>query len=521
MRLEEVFKGCAYEISGESKKQSGDEGQYLETEVSGIAYDSRKVVKDTVFVAIRGEKLDGHDFINDAVRRGAVAIIHEKREQDAPLYSDIGEPLFIKVRDSRRALACISNNFFERPSEFVSVIGVTGTNGKTTTTYLLKSILEAWGRNTGLIGTITYSIGDRHYPAVRTTPEALEFQGLLREMVKAGCSHVVTEVSSHALSQCRVDYTRFGAGVFTNLTRDHLDFHGTMEEYYRAKRRLFTELLTAEGTAVINRDDPWGRRLLADLREQGKELEHGHSIITYGTEQGSDVTALDPENTLSGLSFTLGYRGATCRIYCPLVGVPNIYNILAAASVGLALGISFEVISEGIRNTPPVEGRIEKVEAGQDFLCIVDYAHTPDALERLIVAAREILKDRNLSGRIITLFGCGGERDRGKRPLMGEIASRLSDYLLLTSDNPRNEDPDEILSEIVSGISGKRYEVIPDRREAITRAIEKAGPGDIVLIAGKGHEDYQEIKGVRYLFRDKEVADEAIKKRIVKSNREQ
>jgi UDP-N-acetylmuramoyl-L-alanyl-D-glutamate--2,6-diaminopimelate ligase len=512
VRLEDVFRGCAYEISGERERQRGVEVQPLEAQVSGIAYDSRKVVKDTVFVAIRGEKLDGHDFISDAVKRGAVAIIHEKPEPNAPSCSDIRGPLFIKVRDTRRALACISNNFYERPSEGISVIGVTGTNGKTTTTYLIKSVLEAWGRNAGLIGTITYIIGDRHYPAVHTTPEALEFQGILREMAKAGCSHVITEVSSHSLSQCRVDYTLFEAGVFTNLTRDHLDFHGTMEEYYRAKRRLFTELLSAEGIAVINRDDAWGKRLLTDLREQGKERESRPSIITYGMERGSDVTALDPENTPSGVSFTLEYRGGSCRIVCPLVGIPNIYNILAAASVALALGIPTEVMREGIRNTPPVEGRLEKVEAGQDFLCIVDYAHTPDALERLIVTARELLKDRNLSGRIITLFGCGGDRDRGKRPLMGEIASRLSDYLILTSDNPRSEDPDEILSEIVSGISGDRYQVVPDRKEAITLAVEKAGPGDIVLIAGKGHEDYQEIKGVRYKFRDREVAEEAIKK---------
>jgi UDP-N-acetylmuramoyl-L-alanyl-D-glutamate--2,6-diaminopimelate ligase len=336
-------------------------------------------------------------------------------------------------------------------------------------------------------------------------------------MASAGCSHVVTEVSSHSLSQKRVDYTRFAVVVFTNLTRDHLDFHETMENYYTAKERLFTELLSGAGTAVINVDDEWGRRLLEKLKESRETRRQGNecpSLITYGMEREADVSVREREDTLSGVSFTVTHKGETYRLDSLLVGTPNVYNILAAAAVGIALNVPMNAIREGIRNAGSVKGRLEKVSAGQDFLCIIDYAHTPDALERLILTARTLLKNKDRPGRVITLFGCGGDRDRGKRPVMGEIATNLSDYVIITSDNPRSEDPGEIIREIVSGITQNNYVAVPDRKEAITMAVGRAETGDVLLIAGKGHEDYQEIRGLRRSFSDGEVAEEAIRKRL-------
>ncbi len=545
MKLGDILSNCEDEIvmSNEtevtSEEQSKDLSLSLDREISGVAYDSRKVAMNGMFVAIKGENFDGHDFISDAIGKGAVVIVSQQTGVKAGRRGLMDSPtIFIKAKDSRRALACMANNFYRRPSENVSVIGVTGTNGKTTTSYLIKSILEAWEKKVGLIGTIAYLIGGRAYPALHTTPESLEFQGLLYEMASAGCSHVVTEVSSHALSQRRVDFTRFVVAVFTNLTRDHLDFHETMEKYFGAKERLFTELLSETGTAVINADDAWGRKLLKDLREitardQGDECP---AIITYGIDGEADVSASEREDSLSGVSFTLTCKGGTYRMDSPFIGVPNVYNILAAISVGIALNIPMEVIQEGIRNIPQVKGRLERVDAGQDFLCIIDYAHTPDALERLILTARELTPSLTLPPRgggqgrggdpeprtpnalpqIITLFGCGGDRDRGKRPVMGEIATRLSDYVIITSDNPRSEDPGEIIREIVSGISKDNYTPVLDRRDAVISAVGKAGTGDILLIAGKGHEEYQEIKGVRYRFSDREVVEEAIRTKLRK-----
>ncbi len=506
MKLGDVLSGCEYELIPGDK-----DGGTLTAEYPGIACDSRKVTKNGVFVAVKGEHLDGHRFIGDAVRNGAAVVVGEKTAHPGP------SSVFIRVHDSRRTLACMANNFYERPSEDISVIGVTGTNGKTTTSYLIKSILEAWQKKAGLIGTITYLIGDKPYPALHTTPEALEFQGLLREMASAGCSHVVSEVSSHSLSQRRVDHTRFVVVVFTNLTRDHLDFHETMESYFGAKERLFTELLTEAGTAVINVDDEWGRALLADLKEGPGVADQGSgcpAIITYGMDRKADIFASQKEESLTGVSFTLTSEGRTYHMDSPLIGIPNVYNILAATSVGIALHIPVEVIQEGIRNIKNVRGRLERVDAGQDFLCIVDYAHTPDALERLILTARELLHDKDGPGRIITVFGCGGDRDRGKRPVMGEIATRLSDFVIITSDNPRSEDPGQIIGEIVSGIARDNHAPVPDRRDALYFAVEKARAGDILLIAGKGHEEYQEIKGMRYRFSDREIVEEVIKNRM-------
>jgi len=482
-----------------------------DVEVSGVAYDSRKVKQGDIFIAVKGEKVDGHDFINDAVQRGAVAIVHEgekgrkgERETDSPI------PIFISVEDSRKALAYISNNFYGRPSYKMTVIGITGTNGKTTTTYLLKSILETWGVMVGLIGTINYLVKDRHYDAPHTTPEALEFQAILSEMLSSGCSHVVTEVSSHALAQQRVDYTDFKVAVFTNLTRDHLDFHVTMEDYFKAKERLFDELLSGNGTAVINFDDIWGRKLIETVST---------NILTYGCEMGADIIAANIKDSFDGLMFDIKFDGGTYSIRSPLVGVHNVYNILSAAGTAVVLNIPWTAIVEGVEKMDSVKGRFEKVNIGQDFLCIVDYAHTEDALERLIYTARELTKGQRVKGskgqgRVITVFGCGGNRDRGKRPKMGAIATKLSDYVVITSDNPRDEEQVEIIKEIEAGACRRNYIVEPDRTMAVGKAVEVAGTGDILLVAGKGHEDYQEIKGVRYKFSDREVLEKAIKEKL-------
>ncbi len=498
MKLRQILSGCSCEPG---------EKMLHEKEITGISYDSRKVARGNVFIAIRGEHYDGHDFIPDAMKRGASVIIHEKEDTGNGLKKrEI--PTFIRVKESRDALACIAGNFYRAPSQEVLVIGVTGTNGKTTTTYLIKSILRSWGKESGLIGTVRYLIKDREYPAFHTTPEAPEFQGLLREMVSSGCTHIVAEVSSHALSQRRADYTRFSTAAFTNLTRDHLDFHGTMQNYFSAKKRLFTELLTRGGTGVINVDDEWGRRLFY-------ELQGTRHLVTYGLSSEADINAVDIVNSFSGVSFLLKTRGKGVEeMHSPLIGIANVYNIMAAVAVSLSIGTPIEVATEGVRSVMPVPGRLEKVEAGQDFLCLVDYAHTPDALERLIEMMRSISRDWGHNGKIITVFGCGGNRDRGKRPLMGEIATRESDHVILTSDNPRMEEPSEIIKEIVLGAVFDNYVTIPERGEAIQKAVKMANRGDIVIIAGKGHEDYQEVKGVRYPFSDRELAREAIRNRI-------
>ncbi len=524
MKLRDLLAGCEHELIGYSRAFTREERNgALDAEISGIAYDSRKVVRGGMFVALRGEDLDGHDFVDNALENGAVAVVSQRKNHHLLPFTKgragqrrYSPPVYIGVDDSRRALACISNNFYGRPSEGIAVIGITGTNGKTTTSYIIKSVLEAWGKRAGLIGTIAHFIGDKQYPAYHTTPESVEFQRLLHEMATEGCSHVVTEVSSHSLSQKRVDYTRFLVVVFTNLTRDHLDFHETMENYYSAKERLFTELLSKSGTAVINVDDEWGRRLLRKLAKNKEEGKGNRTpfIITYGIDMKANISASQIENTTRGASFTFCYGSREWRMDSHLIGIPNVYNMLAATAACIALNIPVGVIQEGVKNAGLVRGRIEKMDSGQDFLCIIDYAHTPDAIERLILTARTLLKDKVRPGRVITLFGCGGDRDRGKRPVMGEIATRLSDYVIITSDNPRSEDPGEIIKDIVSGITRDNYIAVTDRKKAIIMAVEQAEKGDILLIAGKGHEDYQEIRGIRHSFSDRKVAEKAIQNKL-------
>ena len=533
MKLRELLHGCEYsDIMTTSGEQKSDVPYHpytidheraraisLDRDISGVAYNSRKIKKGYLFVAIKGEVFDGHDFIQDALKKGAVAVVHEKginiqMTTLLPEMTDSDTVAFIGVENSRQMLPCIAHNFYGEPSKSLIMIGVTGTNGKTTTTYIIKSLLESCGKKVGLIGTIQYMIKDNVYPAPYTTPESLEFQELLKKMLVSGCTHVISEISSHALAQFRVDRTIVHSAVFTNLTRDHLDFHGTMEEYFKAKERLFREILNRNGTAIINSDDPYGKRLISSHHPS-------QTVLTYGLYAGAEIRAVDVESSFQELRFTIVFQGQRHTIVSRLIGLPNVYNILAAVGVALSLGISWKEIREGLLALENIPGRFEKIEAGQDFLCIVDYAHSEDSLERLIDTARELLmkhSERDERGdpshRIITVFGCGGDRDHGKRPLMGAIATRLSDHVIITSDNPRSEEPNDIIKEIESGTVRKNYIIEPGRKEAIGRAVAMAHKGDIVLIAGKGHEDYQEIKGVRYRFSDKDVLESFIKNKL-------
>ncbi|MDA8168086.1 MAG: UDP-N-acetylmuramoyl-L-alanyl-D-glutamate--2,6-diaminopimelate ligase [Nitrospiraceae bacterium] len=465
-------------------------------DIKGISPDSRNTKPGDIFIAVRGGHADGNAFIKDALGKGAAAVVTEH----IPAADQQGGAAFVEVPDSKDALARIAANFYGNPSQKLPVTGITGTNGKTTTSFLIYAALRALGKKPGLIGTISYIINGVERPAPYTTPEAPEFQSMLSAMLGAGATHAVSEVSSHALAQRRVDGTGFKAAVFTNLTRDHLDFHKTMDEYYEAKKRLFSELLDEDGAAVINIDDPYGRRLAGETREKRR-------VLTYALENhDADIRAEGASYSTSGVVFDITYRGGRFRINSKLAGAHNVYNILAASGALLALGFSPEEAVRGTESLTDVKGRFEKVDCGQDFLVIVDYAHSPDALERLITAARAISK-----GRIITVFGCGGDRDRGKRPQMGSIAASLSDLVIITSDNPRSEDPVKIIEDVAGGAAGGNCRVVPDRAEAIKQAIDAALPGDTVLIAGKGHEDYQIVNGRRHFFSDQLTARDAIR----------
>jgi len=469
----------------------------LNREIKGIAYDSRLVKKDFIFVAIKGLLLDGHDYIEDAINRGATGVISER---SLNLQAD---STFVEVNDTREALALLSSAFYREPSRDLTLIGITGTNGKTTTSYIIKSILEAWGKRVGLLGTINYIINKDILPAPHTTPESLELQRYLREMVDNGIGYGVIEVSSHALSLERIKGCSFKVGVFTNFSQDHLDFHKTMQGYFEAKSRLF-DYVEEGGYAVLNWDDIMVRNLKENLH---------CNVLTCGLEEGAMIRAVDVKVQSAkckmencGISFKIQTPKGIFDINSPLVGRNNVYNITMAIGAAYALGIDKEAIIRGIMEVKPVEGRFEKIDAGQDFLCIVDYAHTEDALKKLIEEARLITH-----GRVITVFGCGGDRDKTKRPVMGMVATELSDIAIITSDNPRTEEPSEIIKDILGGIRESNYIVEPDRAKAIGIAVSLAEPEDTVLIAGKGHEDYQEIKGVRHHFSDKEVIRKAIK----------
>ncbi len=476
-------------------------GAGLDVAVAGVHYDSRRLAPGFVFVCIQGFRTDGHLYIAEARERGAVGLVVEK---------EVAVPegmAWALVEDSRRALAVLAANFYGHPARQLALFGVTGTNGKTTTAHLIARLLEAGGKKVGLLGTVWNRIGDRFLPVTHTTPESLDLQQLLRQMVDSSVEAAVMEVSSHGLALARVAECEFDVGVFTNLTRDHLDFHRTFEDYFRAKALLFEGLgkgRTKERPcyAVLNADDPAGRELQARVRVRA---------VTYGLE-GGEVRAEDVELAPRGSSFTVRAGGKRLRVFLPLPGIFNVYNCLAAVAVGLEEGLPGEVIEEALREAEGVPGRFEVVDAGQDFTVVVDYAHTPDGLAQVLRAARALT-----TGRLITVFGCGGDRDPGKRSLMGRVSGELSDVTVLTSDNPRSEDPLRIIAEIEEGIrdTGGEYLVEVDRYEAIRKALHLARGGDFVIIAGKGHESYQIFKDRVVPFSDRDVAREILEKEIV------
>ncbi len=468
-------------------------------DVSNVVYDSRKAIAGCIFAAVKGVKADGNIFIEMAVEKGAVAVLHQ--DYEGPRSNGV---TYIRVPDARRAMALAAANLHGHPSSRLKLIGITGTNGKTTTSYLIKSVIESAGGKAGLLGTISYVLGEEKIDAPNTTPESVDLQEYLNRMVEAGAGFAVLEVSSHAVSLDRIAGCEFAVKVFTNFTQDHLDFHGTMDEYYSAKKELFTGY---DGANIINLDDPRG----VDLASSSKGR-----TLTYAINERADIRATDINLGPSGLSFVMDTPEGVVKIISPLVGRHNVYNILAAAGACIAAGISPSEVASGIAGMREVPGRLEKIDAGQDFVVLVDYAHTEDALERVLVTAREFTK-----GRLITVFGCGGDRDKTKRPLMGRVAARLSDMVVLTSDNPRTEPPNEILAQAEAGIieegsksKGDGYFILEDRAESIDFAIGAARPDDTVLIAGKGHEDYQIIGERKFHFDDRESARQSVLKRL-------
>jgi UDP-N-acetylmuramoyl-L-alanyl-D-glutamate--2,6-diaminopimelate ligase len=480
----------------EDKRTSGT----LPPAVRGVTADSRRVDGGDCFVAVPGFKQDARRFIPDAVARGAAVVVTE------------GEPVpgvtapQIVVPSARRALAALAGAWYGHPSRALTLVGITGTNGKTTTSYLIDALLKAGGGATGIIGTIQYVVGNQVRDASQTTPEALDIEEMLAAMRAQGVRGVAMEVSSHALALSRVDGLAFDVAVFTNLTQDHLDFHGTLDEYRRAKRRLF-ELLAhspkAHRTAVVNTDDPSGTAMVAGLDVD---------VVSFGLHEGARVRAVEYTSSLDGIRMTAQTPAGRVDIRSPLIGEHNVMNLLGALGVGVALRQAPDAIARALGAVGAVPGRFEQVRAGQPFLVVVDYAHTPDALERVLATARKIT-----SGRLAVVFGCGGDRDRGKRPLMGEIAARLADRLWVTSDNPRSENPQTIIDEVVAGVPAAtapvRYATIADRRHAIRDALRWAAPGDTVILAGKGHETYQIIGTDVLPFDDREVARQILAER--------
>jgi UDP-N-acetylmuramoyl-L-alanyl-D-glutamate--2,6-diaminopimelate ligase len=467
-------------------------------EINQIGCDSRKVQPGSLFFALHGAKVDGNAFVREAVARGAAAIASEENPPEALP----GNVAWIRVREARRALAVTAANFFGHPATGLKLVAVTGTNGKTTTTSILDSIIKASGAKTGLFGTIAYHTPLGDYPAPNTTPESVDLQRFLADTRDAGGQYSVLEASSHSLAMDRLWTCHFAAAVFTNLTREHMDYHKTFDEYFAAKRRLFVGTgAGAPDVAVVNTDDEYGKRLagLAKI------------TVTYGLESVTDITTRKFQLTFSGLSFTAQTPKGKLQVSSRLVGRINVYNILAAIGAAQALGLSNDIIEAGIRNLVNVSGRFQRIDFGQPYFVVVDYAHTDDALENLIRTAREL----HPRGRIITLFGCGGGKDRTKRPVMGEVAGRLSDLTILSNDNPRQEDPLKIISDIVVGLqkTNGKYRIEPDREKAIALAMDEARSGDIVLLAGKGHENYQILADRTLEFDDRDQARKALAER--------
>lgn len=473
----------------------------MSTEITGIAYDSRQVSSGQLFVALRGEKLDGGGFVDSAVKAGAVAVM-----SDDPPPPDAEVP-WVQVKNARVAMALAADVFFGMPSADLAVVGITGTNGKTTTAYLLHHLMKSVWRRCGLIGTTGVDTGLQWLPASHTTPESVEIQSLLAQMMDEECRGAVMEVSSHGLVQHRVEGVRYAVGVFTNLSQDHLDYHGDMETYFSAKKSLFdlmsgqlrSNLPGDKPVMVVNSDDRFGKRLV--------EIDFPKlDLVTYGMGSNCDFRATNIRSDLNGTVFQLQMTGRSMLVRIPLIGQFNIYNTLAALAATQALNLNLREAVANLADAPQIPGRLESVGGRQtNFRVYVDYAHTPDAMEKALTTLRQLRPER-----IITVFGCGGDRDREKRPLMGRMVAQLSDAAIVTSDNPRSEDPEKIIAQVLTGMSSGRYKVIENRRAAIRAAIDMAGARDIVLIAGKGHEDYQEIDGVRHPFDDRKVARQYI-----------
>jgi len=482
MNLAALLEGIDHSLTGP-----------VDRAIRGIEYDSRKIREGCIFVALPGEHADGKDFIQQAIDRGATVIVANERRPASGV-------TYVVVKDPLAVLSDISARFYCHPDRKLYLVGITGTNGKTTISYFLESMFRKAGRRPGVIGTVNYRYGSQVIAAPNTTPQSSDIYRIFHAMTASSCDSAIMEVSSHALSLGRVSGLEFDCAIFTNLTQDHLDFHQTMDAYFESKAKLFSGLGPGEKSkpkfAIINRDDPWGRKLIARVS--------GATVLTYGLNEKADISAQHIRAGSKGSEFVLVTPHGRRKINIPHLGQHNIYNALAAAGAAFGAGIAFNMVSESLQQAPMAPGRLEKVDAGQSFTVVVDYAHTPDALQNVITALRALKP-----ARLITIFGCGGDRDRAKRPLMGQVAAELSDYVFVTSDNPRSEDPQRIALDIEVGIRRRHldnYQVILERQQAIASAISMAQKGDIILIAGKGHENYQIIGDNKIHFNDVEIA---------------
>ena len=480
MKLKDIIRNCSVkEVYGS-----------LDVEIAGVEFDSRKIKKDSLFVCIKGYTVDGHNFIETAMKQGATAFLIEDDVEMVEGYT------YIKVESTRTDMAKVAAVFYNNPTKELSVLGVTGTNGKTSITTFLRETLELAGKKSGLVGTISIDNGEEVIVSKNTTPESMELQQHFRTMLNSGCDYCAMEVSSHSLCLGRVDETEYEIGVFTNLTPDHLDFHKDLDDYRNAKEMLFHKTTKAN---VINIDDEGGQKIVESIKDLKTPL------YTYAIDNEADFMAKDIKITASGVSYRLVTPTYEEDIFVPVPGKFTVYNTLAVIATAYLLGIDKDIIKESLKNTKGVPGRFEAVQNDKGIHVIIDYAHTPDALENVINTARGFA-----TNRIITVFGCGGDRDNTKRPIMGSIAEKLSDIAVLTSDNPRTEDPNKIIEDVLKGMKNNNYKVIVDRREAIVEAVKLAEKGDIILIAGKGHEDYQIIGREKIHFDDKEEARKAL-----------
>ncbi|MCL5266840.1 MAG: UDP-N-acetylmuramoyl-L-alanyl-D-glutamate--2,6-diaminopimelate ligase [Bacteroidetes bacterium] len=493
MKLSELIRNISVtEIVGEA-----------EVEITDIQYDSRKVTGGSLFIALKGTQFDGHRFIVDAISSGASAVAVEDNSIVNDDYFLSHHTTKLVVPNTRRALALLSANLFNHPANRLKLVGITGTNGKTTSTYLIKSVMKSAGEKVLLVGTIDYLLDDQPFEqATHTTPESLDLNRMMASAVERKATCAVMEVSSHSLVMDRVYGVPFNVAVFTNLTQDHLDFHKTMEEYFRAKKVLFDDLLP-NAFAVSNLDDEYGRRIVADTRARK---------VFYGFDSNADFCIVRSSFGEEGTLVVISYQGKEFLITSRLVGKFNAYNLAASFAAAVMMGYDGKAAADALSGVEMVKGRFERVDSGKGFLVVVDYAHSPDSLQKTLQAAKEILQASGKNGRLVTVFGCGGNRDRGKRPKMGKIAEDLSDMVIVTSDNPRDEDPGAIVDEILAGMTQRDNAVlrIVDRREAIRESVRLARENDIVVIAGKGHEQYQEIKGVRHHFDDREEVEKVL-----------